>query len=237
MTAKSEPNKVVADLMDTTAIPTGTAMPTADEVAAVMASKGTTETDPRVDQALGIFSNLTALEVTPAEVIAAREIVTTMPVRRPRRNEFVRVASEAPPFTTFLYQDDDEGTYYFIAPEIRSHFIAGTVVKILVPAVNQLGAPFIWPVPAEDDGQGGSRKNTWNESHRAAYQQAKIKWTKMVSDRASRVYRVYEASGNLPDPQFCPLPFNQQLAIGFGGVGTISDREHPVLRAMRGDIP
>jgi hypothetical protein len=214
--------EVVADLMGTTAIP-------AEPIVA------TAETDPRVDQALGIFSNLTALEVTPAEVIAAKEILTTMPVRKPKKNEFVRVAPETPPFTTYLYQDDEEGTYYFIEPEMRPHFIAGTVVKVLVPAVNQLGAAFIWPVPVED-GQG-SRNNSWNESHRAAYQMAKTKWTKMVSDRASRVYRVYEASGNLADPQFCPQPFNQQLALAFRGISTISDREHPVLRAMRGDIP
>ena len=189
--------------------------------------------DPRIDRALGIFSDLTALEVSPAEVIAAKEILTVMPVRKPKKNEFVFAQDTT--FTTFLYQDDEEGVYYFVEPAMRPHFIAGTVVKVLVPAVNQLGSPFIWPVPA-DDGQS-SRNNSWNESHRSAYQQAKTKWTKMVSDRASRLYRVYEASGNLPDPQFCNLPFNRQIALAFRGINTISDSDHPILRAMRGDIP
>jgi hypothetical protein len=209
------------------------AKPADDEIAAVIANKGAAETDPRVDHALGIFSDLTALEVSPTEVIAAKEILTVMPVRRPKKNEFVRAQETT--FTTFLYQDDDEGVYYFIEPAMRPYFIAGSAVKVLVPAVNQLGAVFIWPVPA-DDGQS-SRNNSWNESHRGAYQQAKIKWTKMVGDRVARQYRVYEASGNLPDPQFCSLPFNQQIALAFSGINTISDSEHPVLRAMRGDIP
>ena len=60
---------------------------------------------------------------------------------------------------------------------------------------------------------------------------------KMVGDRVARQYRVYEASGNLPDPQFCSLPFNQQIALAFSGINTVSDPEHPVLRAMRGEIP
>jgi hypothetical protein len=207
--------------------------PTNDEIAAVMANKGATETDPRVDHALGIFSDLSALEVSPTEVIAAKEILTCMPVRKPKKNEFVRAQEIT--FTTFLYQDEDEGEYYFIEPAMRPYFIAGSVVKVLVPAVNQLGSPFIWPVPA-DDGQS-SRNNKWNESHRGAYQQAKTKWTKMVGDRTARQYRVYEATGNLPDPQFCALPFNQQISLAFRGINTIRDPEHPVLRAMRGDIP
>jgi hypothetical protein len=207
--------------------------PTADEIAVVAANKDAVETDPRVDHALGIFSDLTALEVSSTEVIAAKEVVTTILVRRPKKNEFVRVQETT--FTTFLYQDVDEGAYYFIEPAMRPHFITGTVIKVLVPAVNQLGLPFIWPVPA-DDGQT-SRNNSWNESHRGAYQQAKTKWTKMVSDRMARQYRVYEAGGNLPDPQFCNLPFNQQIALAFRGINTISDPEHPILRAMRGDIP
>jgi hypothetical protein len=218
---------------DNSSVKPNIAKPTADEIAAVMANKGGTETDARVDRALGIFADLSALEVSPTEVIAAKEILTVMPVRRPKKNEFVRAQETT--FITFLYQDDDEGVYYFIEPAMRPYFIAGSVVKVLVPAVNQLGSVFIWPVPA-DDGQT-SRNNSWNESHRGAYQQAKIKWTKMVGDRAARQYRVYEASGNLPDPQFCSLPFNQQIALAFHGINTISDPEHPVLRAMRGEIP
>jgi hypothetical protein len=144
------------------------AKPTDDKIAAVVANKGAAETDPRVDHALGIFSDLTALEVSPTEVIAAEEILTVMPVRKPKKTEFVRAQETT--FTTFLYQDDDEGVYYFIEPAMRPHFIAGSVVKVLVPAVNQLGAVFIWPVPV-DDGQS-SRNNSWNESHREAYQQA-----------------------------------------------------------------
>jgi hypothetical protein len=89
----------------------------------------------------------------------------------------------------------------------------------------------------EEDGDVMTNKEVTNNRTGGAYQQAKTKWTKMVSDRTARQYRVYEASGKLPDPQFCGMPFNQQIALAFRGINTISDKEHPVLRAMRGDIP
>jgi hypothetical protein len=194
-----------------------------------------TEIDPRVNQALGIFADLSALKVSPAEVIAAEEVMTTISVRKPRPNEFVRAQDQD--LTTLLYQDKEEGDeYFFIVPHMRPHFINGIVVKMLVPAVNQLGLPFIWPVPV-DDGQSGSRNGKWNESHRGAYKQAKVEWTKVVSDRAAKQYRTYRASGKLPPPRFCPRPFNEQIALAFSNGRIIDDPEHPVLRAMRGDIP
>jgi hypothetical protein len=103
------------------------AKPTADETAAVETNKGATEIDPRVEHALGIFADLAALEVSPSEVIAAKEVLTVMPVRKPKKNEFVRVQETT--FQTFLYQDEDEGDFYFIEPAMRPHFITGAVVK------------------------------------------------------------------------------------------------------------
>jgi hypothetical protein len=43
--------------------------------------------DRRIDQALGIFADLSKLEVTPSTQVGAREVLSTIAVRRPKNNE------------------------------------------------------------------------------------------------------------------------------------------------------
>jgi hypothetical protein len=187
------------------------------------------QSDCRVDQALGIFADLSALEVTPMNQIAAREIVSSIPVRKPKNNEFVRVSPDNS-LTTIVFEDKNEGETYFVAPEIRPLMIAGAATKMLVLAVNQTGAPFIWPVPIDDE---FSRKNSWNESARAAYHQAKTQWVKVVGDRGAGHYRIYIAEGELPPPRWPDKPFAELLAIAFNN-RKIDREDHPIIKAMRG---
>jgi hypothetical protein len=211
---------------------TGKSATTAPEIDAI-ATGAAAETDPRVDQALGIFSDLKQLEVSPTAMIAAKEILSCIPVRKPKNNEFVRVSPNHPPLTTVIYADRDEGEFYFVVPAMRAQLIAGVTIKTLVLAVNQMGALFIWPVPTTGD--ENTRKDTWNESHRAAYQQAKTKWTKMVSDRVSKMYRIYLAEGELPEPKFPDKSWNEVLVLAFSN-RLIDNHEHPVIKAQRGYI-
>jgi hypothetical protein len=187
--------------------------------------------DARVDQALGIFANLNALDVTPTSQIGAREILSCVPVRKPKNNEFIMVHSDPGyTLTTIVFEDKDEGETYFVTPEVRSLMIAGTATKMLSLAVNQMGAIFIWPVPVDDE---YSRKNNWNESARAAYHQAKTQWVKLVGDRATGQYRVYIAEGELPPPRWPDKPFAKLLSIAFNN-RKIDHADHPIIKAMRG---
>jgi hypothetical protein len=187
--------------------------------------------DPRVEQALGIFANLKALEVTPTAQIGAREILSTVSVRKPKNNEFVRVHPEPKnSLTTIVFEDKDEGETYLITPGIRPLMIAGAAVKMLTLTVNQMGVPFIWPVPVDDE---HSRKNAWNESARAGYHKAKTDWVKLVGDRAAGHYRLYIAEGDLPAPRWPERTFAELLAIAFQN-RMIETEDHPILKAMRG---
>jgi hypothetical protein len=185
--------------------------------------------DPRINQALGIFANLPALEVRPTSQVGAREILSTVSVRRPKNNEFVRV-DPAKSLTTIVWEDKDEGETYFVDPKIRPLMIAGTSTKMLTLAVNQAGAIFIWPVPVDDE---FSRKNSWNESARAGFHQAKTEWVKLVGDRGAGLYRIYVAEGELPPPRWPDKAFTELLALAFNN--RLIDREdHPIIKAMRG---
>jgi hypothetical protein len=187
------------------------------------------QSDQRVDQALGIFADLSKLEVQPGAQVGAREILSTIAVRRPKNNEFVRT-DPTRSLVSQIYEDRDEGETYFIAPHIRPLLIAGVATKLLVLTVNQVGVPFIWPVPCLED---ATRRNLWNESARAAYHRSEHEWVKLVGDRGAGQYRVYLAEGELPPPRFPDKLFPELLAIAFGN-RLIDTEDHHVIRAMRG---
>jgi 5-hmdU DNA kinase-like protein len=191
----------------------------------------TPSADPRIDQALGIFADLKALEVTPTSQIGTREILSALTVRKPKNNEFVRVKPESEfTLTTILFENRDEGETYLVTPEMRAAMISGLVTRMLALAVNQSGKIFIWPVPVDDE---VSRRNEWNESHRAAYQRAKTEWVKMVGDRSEGRYRIYIAEGVLPPPRWPEKSFAELLALAFG-TRKIDREDHPIVKAVRG---
>jgi hypothetical protein len=197
------------------------------EAAETKQTEQQTPQDPRVDKALGIFSDLNALEVTPGAQIGAREITSVVPVRKPKPNEFVQVHPTYS-LTAVIYEDRDEREPYYVLKEFASLMIAGAKTKLLALAVNQLGEGFIWPVPLDAE---SSRRNDWNESHRAAYHQAKTDWTKIVAGRDR--YHVYVAEGEMPPPRWPEKEFKELLAIGFHN--RIIDRlDHPIIKDMYG---
>lgn len=189
--------------------------------------------DPRVDQALGIFSDLSALAVTPTSQIGAREILAAgqIAVRKPRKNEYVRVSADPnQTLTTVVYTDPDSGEVYFVKPELRPAIITGGSTKMLALAINQMGGVFIRPVPVDDE---LSRRNAYNETAREAYQKAKDDWVLMVGDQAARYYRIYIAQGELPAPTWPDRPFAELLMLAFAH-RTIDSMNHPIIKAMRG---
>jgi hypothetical protein len=48
-------------------------------------------------------------------------------------------------------------------------------------------------------------------------------------------YEVFEATGELPEPQWPELPFSQILQIAFKDK-YIDSLDHPVLRKLRGEV-
>jgi hypothetical protein len=187
--------------------------------------------DPRVKQALGLFADLKALEVTPASQSGAREILSAVSVRKPKNNEFIRVSTDPHnSLTTLVFEDKDEGETYLIAPGVRPLMIAGAAIKMLTLTVNQMATPFIWPVPVDDE---HTRKNAWNESARIAYHKAKAVWVKLVGDRAAGYYRIYVAEGDLPSPRWPERTFAELLQIAFHN-RMIETDDHAIVKAMRG---
>ncbi len=74
------------------------------------------------NQASGIFSDIETLRLDPADfAVSSAEIAATVPVRKPKRDEYFRVNPDPlMSMATSVYIDKDEGdTYYLVAPGMR----------------------------------------------------------------------------------------------------------------------
>ena len=172
------------------------------------------------------FARFKSLQVNPTAAVAARRIITTCTVRRPKNNEFVRVNVDMEPYTGFILEDKDDDAFYIVAEEGLPYLYAPPPLKTLVLTVNQNGAFFLWPVPVDD-------RNTWNESSRKAYQLAKTQWVKLVGDRGEGLYNTYLAEGELPPPRWPDKTYWELVDLAFPNSKVVNNADHDVVLKAR----
>jgi hypothetical protein len=166
------------------------------------------------------------------ETAGAKKILTTVPVRKPNKQDFVRVHPTPEfrePFAVIELKDDRER--YLITPDIAAAFPAEFVTEMLYTAINRQRVVFLWPVrlPASD-----GRVNPWHSSAQQAAELAMECWIRVISNTSLGAYEIMKAPGNFPDPEWPEYTFHELLKIGFRD-RIISSADHPVLKRLRGE--
>jgi hypothetical protein len=182
------------------------------------------------------FTDLEAIRLSDKDSagIGTREILTRVPVRKPRRGEFFRTHRDpAMSLAATTYVDSNEqDDVYFVAPAMRGALAEDLRPVLLQLAITRNGVLFIWPatIPNDDNPLGRS----WHDSARKAAEIAKTQWIRVIADKALSGYRVRQAEGKLSEPEW-PIDktFGDLLAIAFGD-RIIMSEDHPVVRALRG---
>jgi hypothetical protein len=181
-----------------------------------------------------VFSNLDSIRLTPDLSAGAgvREILVTVPVKKPNRSEFVRVNRD-PEMTldTWLYHDKAEGSeFYLVAPTVSPALYGEARPFRLHVAIARPNVTFIWPLalPGED-----GKTNPWHESALEAAELAKSSWLRLAADQCLGAYRIYRAEGALADPEWPDKTFPELLRIAFGQ-RLIDSENHPVIQRLRG---
>ncbi len=168
-----------------------------------------------------------------AALANVKPILATVPVRKPNRQDFVRVhPSEDYQLTTALLELKEERETYLVAPDLR-HELFGELVPVMIfTAINRQGVVFLWRCRLPDE---TGRTNPWHESALEAAERAKSKWTRVQADMSLGAYRIYEAHGDLPEPEWPQESLRDLLSIAFKG-RYIDDLDHAVLKRLRGEI-
>jgi hypothetical protein len=88
-----------------------------------------TPSEDRMKKAEEAFARFQAIQIDPKAAVAARQIITSCPVRRPRNNEFVRVNVDAPTWTGLIHEDKEEDAFYMVTPRRCSTFTHSRLPK------------------------------------------------------------------------------------------------------------
>jgi len=161
-----------------------------------------------------------------------KKVINMIPVRKPNKSEFVTVCKDAAFHlqTAALVFKEDREELFLVDPALWSA-LAGDIRPIgLYTTMNRQNILSLWPVklPGAD-----GRIDSWNASAMEAVSRAKDGWVRVAANMSLGGYELYEATGELPPPQWPDLTMRQILSIAFKD-NFIRDLDHIVLKKLRG---
>jgi hypothetical protein len=170
-----------------------------------------------------------------AGIGGAKKHLTAVPVRKPTREEFVRI-HPGPEYTidTLILELKDSWECFAISPALWSDLSTESTVSArrLHTAISRQGTLFLWPVklPPRD-----GRTDRWSESMLDIVEVAKSKWVRIQSDRGVGAYAYITPEAELPPPDWPALAFSEILRLAFRS-NFVDNLDHPVLRRLRGEV-
>ncbi len=176
-----------------------------------------------------------ALRISGDTEISTEKVLTAVPVRRPKRDEFFRVHPGEDYRDDFLVieRDDDlDREVYIVAPSCADAVLeVARRVRIFV-CISKRGTTFLWPAKLPGESAAGRR---YAETGLKIAGHAETLWVRMYGDRSLGGYAMVKAKGNLEEPKWPDKTFRELLRIAFEN--RIVDRpDHPVIRELNGDL-
>jgi hypothetical protein len=171
------------------------------------------------------------LDQSFADSCGVKKLVTTIPVRKPLPQDFVRVHPDPTYRGNFPIIDlKSEREIYVVTKQMAAALVGECVPVILFTAINRQGVVFIWPVrlPGYD-----GKTSTWHQSANEAAERAMNNWVRVKANMSLGAYDIFEAEASLQEPEWPNMPFNELLRVAFKD--RLVDRiDHPVIKRFRG---
>ena len=184
--------------------------------------------DPFDPAALRITGDMTA-------ALGVKKALLTVPVRKPDKSWFVRVhADTAFHLETAVIELKEDRETFLVAPTLWHALSTESTFspRALFTAMNRQGVLFLWPIrlPGAD-----GKVDEWSKSALEAASMARKGWVRTAANMGMGAYDVFQASGEIPDPEFPETPFRELLRVAFKD-RFIDTMDHPVLRKLRGEV-
>ena len=163
---------------------------------------------------------------------AAKKLLTTVPVRKPNKQDFVRVNPDpAYRLPVGLIELKENRETFLVVPAVsqelsESEFFLAT----LYLTINRQKVLSVWPVklPPAD-----GRCNEWHASAAAAAERAMHNWIQLAANMSLGAYEIREAIANYGEPQWPNLTFMDILKIAFRN-RLIESSNHAIIQQLRG---
>lgn len=166
------------------------------------------------------------------EAIPVKKLLTTVPVRKPHRQEFFRVhPGEDYSFPTQALNWQEDSQFYILTQDLWPEYAEHLRPVALRLACNRQGILFLIPCPLPSpDG----RQIQWHISLRDAVSRAEERWLRMSANMSLGSYDLAVAKGDLPEPTWPIEPMSHLMNLAFKD-RIVQDRDHPVLKNLRGE--
>jgi hypothetical protein len=162
--------------------------------------------------------------------LGVKKRLVQVPVRNPHKTWFVRArAGDAWRAKVAMIELKDVGENYVVDPKLAADLPDDVVTKILVTAINRHGTVFLWPLRIPN----ASRQDPWADSAIAGCVRAETHWLRMLANMRAGAYDVFEATGQLPEPEWPEKSFEQLFDLAFRD-RIIQSIDHPVIRQLKG---
>jgi hypothetical protein len=155
----------------------------------------------------------------------AKKLLTHVPVRKPHRQDFIRVHPDKNyRLTAAVIELKEDREFYLIEPRLRAELASEDALCEIFTVINRQGVVFLWPVrlPGPD-----GRVNHWHSTAKEAAELAMDKWISVRANMDAGAYEIYEALGNLPDPIWPDVTFHELLKIAFRD-RLVDSLDHPL---------
>ena len=172
------------------------------------------------------------LDQSFVESAGVKKLLTTVPVRKPKPQDFIRVHTDATYRGDFaIIELEEDREVYLVTPNTATDLQNEFKLKTLFTAINRQGVVFLWPVPIA---AADARILEWHHSAREGAETAMRKWVRVQANMSLGAYEMFEAAGTIPEPAWPNSSFRELLRIAFRD--RLVDRlDHPVVKRLRGE--
>jgi hypothetical protein len=162
----------------------------------------------------------------------AKKLLTTVPVKKPSRQDFIRVHPDYRHNAALIELREERETYLVhpkFYPEVEETLRSLYTIYL---AINRQKVVFLWPVklPGPD-----GRQTAWHTSASDCAERAMKNWVRVAANMSLGAYEVSLAETRLAEPEWPEAPFPDLLRIGFKN-RIIDGPDHPVMLRLRGVI-
>lgn len=170
--------------------------------------------------------------VMPTIDTSAPELLT-LNVGRPSDEEFIRVHPDAE-YSMLNNVMVFGRTTYIVSPAMVPECGARVRQAVLITYFGQYSGPGIWPVN-RPRGTGDSFGSSWAVSAMELAKRAREGWVRLESNQVASRYDCIAARDDMGEPAWPDLSYRDLLKLAFGNGGVIDHRDHPTLKALRGE--
>ena len=165
--------------------------------------------------------------------LGVKKLLTNVLVGRPKKPQFFRThIADDMTFPGMILENKEARESYVVVPGVAQEISELVRPVMLHAAIDRPNNVFLIPVPLP--GEDGTR-NPWHESLAQAVEHAKLKWIRITANMHVGGYDVYEAEGELPEPEWPEHDIDALVQVAFRGK-IINDLDHPIVQALLGKI-